>query len=245
MAAARSELLGGDHRLLYLAWLKGGDEDAEPPVPAGLADLSGPLAAIASFLGIDEDLIAVAAEASAPLSEVPAADLAGWITTLPAADKDKLLVMVAGGEGPRAQADLLRRFRAISPRNAPGRPRTAGQLWAAAEERQALREEAEAQAREAEAERAAAAKAAAYSQRLDRLAGMAEAAWQKAADLIGTKKPNDYDLAVSLLCDLSALARRDGDHDAFTARLLELCSRHERKPSLQERLDKAGLPRHP
>jgi hypothetical protein len=67
MVAARSELLGGDHRLLYLAWLTGiqwddvDDEDTEPPVPAGLADLSGALRAVADFLEIDEDLVAVAA----------------------------------------------------------------------------------------------------------------------------------------------------------------------------------------
>ena len=121
MVAARSELLGGDHRLLYLAWLMGiqwdhvDDEDTEPPVPAGLADLSGALRAIADFLEIDEDLIAVAAEASPPLKEEPAAGLADWIATLPAAEKDKLLTMVADGEGPQVQAILLRRFRGSAP----------------------------------------------------------------------------------------------------------------------------------
>jgi hypothetical protein len=111
--------------------------------------------------------------------------------------------------------------------------------------RKAVREEAEAQARRAEQERRAAAKAAAYGKRLDHLASKVETAWQEAADLIETKKPSDYDQAVRLLADLSALARRDGDHDSFTTRFLELRSRHERKPSLQERFDKAGLPRHP
>jgi len=98
---------------------------------------------------------------------------------------------------------------------------------------------------QAEEERRAAVKAAAYGKRLDNLAGRAEAVWQDVTDLIETKKPRDYDLAVSLLRDLSALARRDGHHDSFTTRFLELRSRHERKPSLQERFDKAGLPRRP
>jgi hypothetical protein len=253
MVAARSELLGGDHRLLYLAWLMGiqwdhvDDEDTEPPVPAGLADLSGALRAIADFLDIDEDLIAVAAEASPALKDEPAAGLADWIAALPAAEKDKLLTMVAEAEGPQVRALLLRRFRADSPsQNAPaGSTRTAAQLWAAAGARKTVREEAEAQARRVKAERLAAAKAAAYNKRLDQLATRTEAAWQEIADLIETKKPHDYDQAVSLLRDLSALARRDGDHDSFTARFLQLRSRHERKPSLQERFDKAGLPRYP
>ena len=223
------------------------DDDTEPPVPAGLADLSGALRAVADFLEIDEDLIAVAAEASPALKEEPAAGLADWVATLPAAEKDKLLTMVADGEGPQVQALLLRRFRASAPvQNEPGQPaRTAAQLWMAAGARRAVREESEARARRAEEERAATAKAAAYNERLDHLAAGAEAAWREAEDLIDTKKPRDYDLAVALLRDLSALARRDGDHDAFTARFLHLRSRHERKPSLQERFDKAGLPRHP
>jgi hypothetical protein len=253
MVAARSELLSGDHRLLYLAWLMGiqwdhvEDDDTEPPVPAGLADLSGALRAVADFLEIDEDLIAVAAEASPALKEEPAAGLADWVATLPAAEKDKLLTMVADGEGPQVQALLLRRFRGGAPvQNEPGQPaRTAAQLWMAAGARRAVREESEARARRAEEERAATAKAAAYNERLDHLAAGAEAAWREAEDLIDTKKPRDYDLAVALLRDLSALARRDGDHDAFTARFLHLRSRHVRKPSLQERFDKAGLPRHP
>jgi len=126
MVAARSELLGGDHRLLYLAWLTGiqwdhvDDEEHRAPVPAGLADLSGALRAIADFLEIDEDLIAVAAEASPPLKEERAAGLADWIATLPAAEKDKLLTMVAEAEGQQVRALLLQRFRADSPtQNAP------------------------------------------------------------------------------------------------------------------------------
>jgi hypothetical protein len=47
---------------------------------------------------------------------------------------------------------------------------------------------------------------------------------------------------VTLLCDLRALAKREGNSVAFTQRFLELRGKHQRKPSLQERFDKAGLP---
>lgn len=190
---------------------------------------------------------AEAAEASPALADTPAADLADWIAALPAADKDKFLIMVADGEGPQVQALLLRRFRgsSLTQSTTGSSARTAAQLWAAAGARKAAHEEAKAQARRAEEERQAAAKAAAYGKRLDHLATRAEAAWQEAADLIETKKPRDYDLAVSLLRDLSALARREGEHDSFTSRFLELRARHERTPSRQERFDKAGLPRRP
>ena len=139
MVAARSELLAGDHRLLYLAWLMGiqwdhvDDEDTEPPVPAGLKDLSGALQAIVDFLEIDQDLIAVAAEASPASTDTSAADLADSIATLPAADKNKFLTMVADGEGPQVQALLLRRFRAspVTQNAAAPSARTAAELWAA------------------------------------------------------------------------------------------------------------------
>ena len=70
----RAEVAAGDLRLLYLAWLLGvqsrevGDGDVEPPVPAGLAELSGPLQAVADFLRLDQDLLAAAAEVSRPLT---------------------------------------------------------------------------------------------------------------------------------------------------------------------------------
>lgn len=60
--------------------------------------------------------------------------------------------------------------------------------------------------------------------------------------MIDTKRPRDYDLAVSLLQDLRALADRQGDTAVFTKQFLELRARHQRKPSLLDRFDKANLP---
>jgi len=81
LLAARSELAAGDLRLLYLGWLLkvqlGGldddenmEDEAEPPVPAGLKKLSDLLASVAEFLKIDDDLIEAPAQASGPLVPV-------------------------------------------------------------------------------------------------------------------------------------------------------------------------------
>ena len=65
----RSELLRGDLRCLYLGWLLCAQreeftgEELEPLVPAGLGELSAPLRSLIEFLGIDEDLVEVAAVA--------------------------------------------------------------------------------------------------------------------------------------------------------------------------------------
>lgn len=247
MVQARSELAAGDLRLLYLGWLLAvqsddvDDEDTEPPVPAGLGDLSAPLQAIVDFLEIDEDLIAVAAAVSPGIQDDKG--LAEWIVSLPAAEKDTQLARVASGEGAQVQALLLRRFRAVGGSGPTASARTAAELWQAAGGRKAAREQAEEQRRREEQAREAATRAATYARHLDKLATRTEAAWQEAAALIETKRPRDYDLAVALLRDLRALADRQGDPAAFTKRLLELRAQHQRKPSLLDRFDKAGLPR--
>ena len=74
LIALRTDLMKGDHRCLYLGWLRSiqgavyegeiREDDVEPPVPAGLRTLSQPLECFANFLGIDFDLIAAAAEQS-------------------------------------------------------------------------------------------------------------------------------------------------------------------------------------
>ncbi|OLF11177.1 hypothetical protein BLA60_14435 [Actinophytocola xinjiangensis] len=75
IAGVRAELLTGDPRPLYLAWLAAygtweRDEDAfdtaaedilEPPVPPGLDQLTEPQRELARFLRVDDVLLAVAA----------------------------------------------------------------------------------------------------------------------------------------------------------------------------------------
>src|SRR5712691_6239730 len=74
LLALREELIQGDFRVLYLAWLKAAEtavemeeiaEDTlEPPVPEGLGQLSLALGAFVRFLDIDAALLAVAAQQS-------------------------------------------------------------------------------------------------------------------------------------------------------------------------------------
>jgi hypothetical protein len=250
MVQARSDLAAGDLRLLYLGWLLAiqsdevDEEETEPPVPAGLKELSASLRAVADFLDIDEDLLAVAAEASLDAPEDDHGDLAEWIASLPTEEKDKLLARVVSGEGAAVQAVLLRRFRGLSGGDmAAASTRTAAGLWEAAGDRRAEREKAEEKRRRQQQAREAAAKAAKYARHLDELAPRQEAAWERASAQIETKNPRDYDEAVALLCDLRALAERQGETAAFTHRFLALRVQHQRKPSLQQRFDKAGLPR--
>lgn len=157
IAGVRDELAAGDLRPLYLAWLAGygtweRDEDAfdyddehelEPPVPAGLATLTEPQRALAGFLRLDDDLLAVAAETSPPFTTA-ARDLgefgefATWVRNLPEAEKDRLLVRVVEDRPAAVRGELLSRFR---DGHGPGTPvpprRTVAELLDSAARRRA------------------------------------------------------------------------------------------------------------
>lgn len=140
---ARSEVLDGDRRLLYLAWLLSADsgmledDELEPPVPAGLGQMSGPLQAVAEFLKIDAHLLTAAAESSPDLLPPTAQDntaLKTWITALPEKEKNRLLVSAAQDRIPNIGAELRMHFRQAqqppspSPDEAADEARTAGAL---------------------------------------------------------------------------------------------------------------------
>ncbi|WP_093611272.1 hypothetical protein [Actinoplanes philippinensis] len=246
---ARAELVGGDRRLLYLAWLlcvqnrELDDDEPEPPVPAGLAKLSGPLQALADFLRLDPDLLDAAATASRPLAEKKpsAAELRRWVAGLAVADKDAVLLRVLRGDAGLLQSELLRQFHGVTEESPAGEGRTAGDLLAAAEERWAARQQQKREREAAERQRREEAAAAAREQRLDDLARNLVRAWDQVDELIATKRPKDYDTAVTLLLDLQALAVREGEIFEFAEQMTQLRERHARKPSLIDRFDRARL----
>ncbi|MGH3755204.1 MAG: hypothetical protein ACRDRP_21425 [Pseudonocardiaceae bacterium] len=57
-----------------------------------------------------------------------------------------------------------------------------------------------------------------------------EHAWQRVSVSIDTKKPTEYDAAVTLLVDLRAVAERKNRRDVFEWRFERLREQHLRKP---------------
>ncbi|GAB4086305.1 hypothetical protein GCM10028784_29350 [Myceligenerans cantabricum] len=154
-AAVRSELIDGDLRPLYLIFLTAigvwaYDEDAfdyadedlqEPPVPAGLGELSGAQRTLVDFLRLDADLLAEAASKSPPRTDVGQSDLREWIASIPVKAKDDALARLLAGDHAAARAGLLRRREgAVTGRAAAG-TRTIGQLLDDAAKRRTTREE--------------------------------------------------------------------------------------------------------
>jgi len=264
----RADLARGDARALYLAWLAGiaagafggehDDEDldedgfddeeldleaVEPPVPSGLGHLSPALATLATFLRVDEDLLAAAAAASPELPAAPAPeDLQLWIATLPSAEKDALLLQLASNTA-RAQAGLLRRCQEATapPAEAAAGKRTVAQLLTAAREHAAVRLHQQARQQAAAQARREREAAAARTRHLDSLAGQEEALWGQVAVLIEASRAKEYDQAMQLLADLRDLSARDHQEALFTARLGALRDQYPKRRGLHERLRRAGL----
>ncbi|MEU4375160.1 hypothetical protein [Pseudonocardia alni] len=258
LVGVRAELASGDLRPLYLGWLAAqgtwdrdegafdvdNEEVLEPAVPAGLSTLTASQRALADFLRLDPDLLTVAAKASAPSSDarLTGRRLASWVARLPSSEKDRLLVLVARGESLVAQSELRRQLSASDPAVGDERPRrTVAELLDATHlVRQDKHRRAEAAHAAEEAERRH-KREAARERRLAALSADVEGGWARVEAMIATKKPAEYDAAVALLEDLRVVAERADQSSGFGVRLTELRARHQRKVSLVERIDQAGL----
>ncbi len=251
LISLRGDLLRRDFRCLYLGWLfsvqngEFSDEVLEPPVPAGLRELSAPYDSLIEFLGIDEDLVEVAASASEPLKAGPSRkDLTTWIRSLTEKEKDGLLVNALSEPDERWRIELLRRFEhenvTVSAHGAVER-RTIADLLTASHARAEERMRKLNAQRAAEAARKKAKEEANRVLYLDNLAKREKAVWKQVDAHIQKRQPNDYDRAVILLTDLHDLAVRQGGEDEFLLTMEELRKTHAAKDSFLRRLTKAKL----
>lgn len=251
----RDAIMQGDLRALYLAWLSTvweDDDTEEPPLPAGMNQLSGSLQAFARFMHIDAHLLeaAVQGDPQPSLAEPSEDEMIAWVATLPNADKDRILLELLTTPQTTAIVARLRQLFYQNRRQKNTLPqtgsnkRTAGQLWqarevlAAAEKRrqqeQAKRERVERERRAAEQRR----------QYLDSLATQQASVWQQVTTLLKVSQQQNYDEAVRLLGDLRDLATDPEAMRQWQARIVEFRQRYARRPSLMRRFDRAGFPAH-
>jgi len=237
MIGLRDDILRGDYRALYLAWLKTLemedllDSVAEPAVPAGLNKLSPALRTFVDFFEIDELLIQVAAEASRDRETASAGWLSRAMALLPEGERDGFLLRLAQGEA-HLSVELNRRLRQVAPLPEPElRPqRTVGQLLGEAEERR--ERERRQRAEEAETRRV---------RELEALAQREAQTWEEVDTLIQQSQAKAYGEAVQLLLKLRELARYQGQEETFQQRLNHIYEQYHRRSSLRRRLHDAGL----
>jgi hypothetical protein len=238
----RDDILHGDWRALYLAWLKAtysevelleADEElSEPPVPPNLQRLSPALRHFITFFDLDDDLVAAAAQASQTAKRTDER-LSGSIDRLSEAEKRDFLERLLKSE-PHLDIALANRLRELSGMSkadsTAGQRRTLRQLLAASKVIKHQRLETE--RREAEAARL---------RKLEKLAQREEQLWVRIPALIEQKRANTYAEAVSILTDLRDLALHQQRLSEFQSKLAAILSQYPTLHGLHKRLKAAKL----
>ena len=246
LASLRDELLQGDCRVLYLAWLKAKtrvcddyelSEDEsdvlEPPVPANLQKLSDSLQSFVEFFKVDNDLITVAAKASNS-TQAEFTSLEALIPTLPEAERNEFLVKVLKNE-PLIGVQLAKRLKELSNSQltlvqSNGNRRLLFQLIASAKDCSKLRQQQELKA----------VKEARIRELLALVPKEAKL-WEEVFRLIAFKQSKSYDDAIANLRNLRDLAEHQGKLEQFKLRIQEMQTDYSNRPGLLSRLQKAGL----
>ncbi|MCX6125753.1 MAG: hypothetical protein NTV34_13555 [Proteobacteria bacterium] len=247
----RSDLLAGDYRSLYLAWLctaqcdELDDDIVEPQVPPGLGDMTGALRSFAEFLRIDEDLIAVASEGSSQskLREANQNDLKGWIKSLSDTERNNLLLEFMEGKDLHLRSTILQQIQRESMKEVVQEKsrRTVGELLKAANELSKNKSRIGAEQMVKEEERKAKEVAVARAKCLDGLAEREANVWRQVDTLIEAKKRKEYEQAVALLKDLKDLGIRKGTGKDYKHKSHQLLERHANKHSFIKMTEQVNL----
>jgi hypothetical protein len=235
----RDDLLKGDLRLLYLAWLIAAqlapdideEEFMEPPVPSNLGHLSPALAAFVDLFGLDEDLISAAAERS-PIEEEDEEPIETWVAQLPEAERHAFLVRLARGEA-HLSSQLLQRLRQF---RQPSVPSTAEPGRSLADLMMtSITKEKSRRTREQQAARQA------RLAQLEALAPKEASLWQEVSRLIDLQQTRTYDQAIEYLIDLRDLAEQQGRLGEFKERIRRMQGEYGDRAELLNRIQQARL----
>ncbi|HLO87888.1 MAG TPA: hypothetical protein VK203_23165 [Nostocaceae cyanobacterium] len=243
LARLRDDILQGDFRALYLAWLKAApmlldikeiEEDApEPAVPANLQNLSNPLQSLVEFFNIDQDLITAAAINSCS-SKKQEVSLEKYIPALSEAEKIDFLTRLIKDE-PLVSVQLAKRLQELSKNNtrtinSENTRRSLSELLTNAKNQTKIRQKQEAQAAKE-----------AKIRRLEALAPKQDQIWKEVFRLIELKQAKPYDEAVAHLVDLRDLAEYQGKLSEFYPKIYQIENDYSKRSGLISRLAKVGL----
>lgn len=234
-----TQISQGDRRIFYLAWLGAAErayeysdyldeEMLEPPVPPMLGTLAPALSAFVELFGIDQDLIATAAQGSAQAEAAAGIDVTQALAALSKEESIDFLQRFLDGEA-HVDVKLKQRLGLLptAEEYGPTGTRTLGELLAARDEIKRVRTAA-----------AAAQKAAKQRTEMAALAAQGDKPWQEVETLIAEKKTAAYSDAAKLLRKLSELAEEQGQSKQFQQRLEAIRTKYSRRPALIAELRK-------
>jgi hypothetical protein len=243
----RDEVLRGDARPIYLGRLARvcseqlGEDDLEPPLPAGLAALTPAQAALAEFLGLDPDWLSAAAAASTPESELVKPEYDAWLADQPEQSLRDSMRLLLEGRGQEAERKVRLAFLAWQadrrPENTLATRRSVAEIAVGVATARKLRLERERQAR-------AVAEAKREAERAAHLAAPAadpQMVWGEIDGLLNRGSGAAYDQALHLTQELSEALSHTGRGSEFWSGLVTLLAKQGTRRAWMTRLEKAGL----
>ncbi len=244
----RDDLINGDNRLLYLAWLKvvtnseGMVDDYEseifcsefePPVPPGLKKLSPSLKHFVDVFELDPFLIQAAAETSETPTSAKRMNYSKLVARLPREESNAFLAALAEGK-PGVALALRKRLLAFSPEQKPTQTkitRTLRQLLQRAQE-----------LAQAERKRQAEETRKKHVAEMTALAAREEQAWGEVDHLLdhGRKIASVYDDTTVRLKKLEQLAEFRNTEHIFQRRIRALGEKYASRHALIRRWKNQG-----
>lgn len=237
----RDELMDGDVRSLYIVWLAamgmmGGQYEevlshkiAAPPVPTGLGALTTAQQALIELLRIPQEMVAAAAQHSAPAASPIRDDPTEWLALLSTERRDAYLRRLARNE-PGLSRQLVTELRALRPHEGvAAEPADVYVTYATLlEESRAVKARLEAERRERE--------------RVKRVRHLRDAHdhadnyWQRATEAVERGSGPGYDEATKNLVELRSVAGYFNESAQFTKRFQAWVAPHLSRPAFVKRL---------
>ncbi len=241
----RDELMEGDLRALYIAWLASQDmmygyeeEDQEeedyeiivPPVPPAFGKLTEAQKALAELLQVSEELLVAAARHSiGSMSSTKKDDFAAWVKVLPADRKNEYLLRLAHNE-PGLSHLFVRELREQNRDKDRVRPSTGERVAydTLVSESKTIKARREHEKRERER--------AEHLRRLQNIYDHQEQYWQEINQAVEHTVGARYDDAVRNLVDLREAADQFNERRKFQERFRVWVQSYLRRPGLIKRL---------
>ena len=242
----RHDILQGDHRSLYLGWLKAmslngygpacgrkptASEPSAPPIPPGLTRLSPSLKRFLDLFDVDPCLVEAAAETSPEMEETPEIDFRPLLAQLSRKECDGYLCRVAHGDS-TAGMELKKRLHALLPRQ-PAKPATRRSIRELLTRAEAIKTERKRRQKEESRKK--------HEAEMNALAKRETETWQEVESLVELKQSKHYDAAVQLLAKLKELSERRGSQADYQKRVGNLCVQYKSRSALQHRVREAKL----
>ncbi len=241
LIAIRDELMEGDLRALYIAWLASMrmlgsyDEEEEgeiisvPAVPPALATLTAAQQALAELLQLPQELLDAAARHSKAAISSTDDDFVAWIELLPQDRRNDYLVRLAHNEAGLSRR-LVKELRELGKGKTRATPSTGEHVTYATllAESKAVKAKLEREKREQEQ--------LARQRHLQDIHDRQEDYWHQVDQAVARKSSTGYDEAARLLSELRDVADQFKETEQFQARFRTWIQPHLRRPAFVKRL---------